>query len=99
MELPSGARARFSRSLILCLLFAGLLASRRGAQLSAPQVWCEEGVLVRGFLDHGWSSIGEPMPLYLVVVPRLLVRAALSISVYNYPLISTICAWVFTAFV
>ncbi len=55
--------------------------------------------MVRDFLDHGWSSFAKPLPLYLVLVPRLIVRAALAISVYNYPIVSTIFAWAFTALV
>jgi hypothetical protein len=99
MSIASTRRRDAFRLACLFLLFLALLASRRRAQLDAPQVWCEEGSMVKAFLERGWSSIAEPLPLYLVLVPKLIVRAALAISVYHYPMIATLLTWLFTAFV
>ncbi len=84
---------------LLFVLFAALLASRRGAQLLSPQVWCEEGYLVRDFVDHGWSAFLQTQGGYLVLVPKTLSRIAMAISLYHYPIVSAVLAWTFTGLV
>jgi hypothetical protein len=84
---------------LLCAVFLGLLASRRWAQLVSPQVWCEDGWLIEGFIKHGWHEFLLPLNGYLVLIPKLITCLSLALSIYYYPIISTALAWGFTAFV
>ena len=75
-----------------------ILYSRRGEQLTIPQVWDEDGLyLVPQFITEGWLSLLKPVNGYLITLPRLITNIALSISPFNYPFISTLLAWIFTA--
>jgi hypothetical protein len=88
-----------SRCVLLAVAFLGLLAVRRWPQVTAPQVWCEDGLILKGFADHGWTDFLQPLNGYLVLVPRLITWMSMAISVYYYPIVSTTLAWVFTVFV
>ena len=82
---------------LLFLLFLVLLASRRSEQWVSPQVWGEDGLIFSGFADHGWRSFVEPVNGYLVTVPKIVSAVAMAVSVYYYPLVGTLVAWVFIA--
>jgi len=81
------------------MLFFGLLAARRWSQLASPQVWDEDGYIISGFISNGWREFLQPINGYLVLVPMLISKASLAASIYYYPFISTLLAWVFIALV
>jgi hypothetical protein len=87
------------RGLLLCILFLLLLFSRRWEQLVSPQVWCEDAWLIEGFIKSGWHEFLLPLNGYLVLVPKLITCVSLSLSIYYYPIVSTVLTWAFTAFV
>ncbi|HEY1730192.1 MAG TPA: hypothetical protein VGG15_00490 [Terriglobales bacterium] len=65
-----------------------------------PQVWDEDGALViPGLLQHGLISLFDPVAGYLIVVPKVISAVSLAVSGLYYPLVSTILAWIFTAWV
>jgi hypothetical protein len=82
---------------LLFVLFLGLLASRRWAQLAHPQVWDEEGMFISGPIANGWADFLQPVNGYLLLVPKAIARASLALSYYQYPLVSTIATWLFIA--
>jgi hypothetical protein len=84
---------------LLFLVFVGLVASRRWQQLAAPQVWAEDGRLISSFVEHGWSVLIQPVNGYLVLVPRIITAASLLVSIYYYPMISTLLACGFAGLV
>ncbi|WP_313954154.1 hypothetical protein [Accumulibacter sp.] len=88
----------------LSLFFFLLLLSRRGAQLFSPQVWDEDGVSVTpggnvgnipSFLNEGWLSLIDPVNGYLILVPKLITGISLSLTFYEYPLLSTAISFAF----
>lgn len=88
----------------LSSFFFLLLLSRRGAQLFSPQVWDEDGVSVTpggnvgnipSFLNKGWLSIIDPVNGYLILVPKLITGISLSVTFYEYPLLSTVISFAF----
>ncbi len=85
--------------LLLCTIFLFLLASRRWEQLVSPQVWCEDAWLIEGFMKNGWHELLLPLNGYLVLVPKIITGVSMDLSVYYYPLVSTILTWVLTALV
>ena len=77
-----------------------LLASRRWDQLLWPQVWDEDGPRnIHDFVVNGLASLFYPVNGYLITVPKLISALALSISFSRYPMVSTVFAWAFIAFV
>lgn len=91
---------RPARSGLLFVLFLALLFSRRFQQLWVPQVWDEDGTkIIPGFLEHGVMAFLFPVKDMLITVPKLISWASLWISVWNYPLVSTLLTFVFTALV
>jgi hypothetical protein len=88
------------RHLSLFVAFLALLYFRRSAQLLNPQVWDEDGAkIIPGLLQHGLISLAYPVEGYLIVVPKIISAVSLWISGLYYPLVSTILAWIFTAWV
>jgi hypothetical protein len=94
----SSTKGGLSR-LLLCAIFLLLLASRRWDQLVSPQVWCEDAWLIEGFIKAGWYEFLLPLNGYLTLMPKLITSTSLIISIYHYPVISTVLTWVFTTFV
>ena len=89
--------ARRLRLPLLFLLFFGLLATRRWAQLAFPQVWDDESTLIMTAARGGWGQLFHPINGYLVVLPRAIVRISMAVSFYHYPLVATLLTWLFTA--
>lgn len=81
------------------VVFLCLLASRRWAQFTVPQVWDEESWVIDGFIKHGWLEIFHPINGYLLMVPKIMVGAALATSFHEFPAISMALSWSFTALV
>jgi hypothetical protein len=82
--------------LLLFVFFVGLLATRRWAQIQAPQVWDEDGTqILYGYLTQGWHTFFEPVNGYLITVPRIISMVSLGISFLHYPIISTVMTWTF----
>jgi hypothetical protein len=74
-----------------------LLLVRAWPRLFHPQVWDEDGTRnLPGFLQNGLADLFEPLNGYLILVPKLITMSAASISFSQYPLISTLLAWVVT---
>jgi hypothetical protein len=77
-----------------------LLLLRSWQRLFYPEVWNEDGTEnIVGLVNHGWASLFFPVGGYLILVPKLITLLGLSISVTQYPIISTVLAWAFTIFV
>ncbi|HEY4990279.1 MAG TPA: hypothetical protein VII09_10755 [Opitutaceae bacterium] len=97
----SSSKAAWPRGLIgatfLFVLFLGLLASRRWEQFKSPQVWCEDGRIISGFIANGWREFLLPVNGYLILVPKIITRASLAISTFYYPIVSTVLACLFSA--
>ena len=71
-----------------------LLLTRAWPRLFYPEVWDEDGSRnIPDFLLHGVSYIFEPVNGYLILVPKLITLLSVSISISQYPLISTLIAW------
>jgi hypothetical protein len=87
------------RTTLLLLGFVVLVASRRWQQLTSPQVWDEDGRLISSFVESGWAGIFQPVNGYLVLVPRVITGVSMFLSVYYYPIISTVLACLFAALV
>lgn len=85
--------------LFLFLLFLGLVASRRWQQIASAQVWVEDGRLIDGFINYGWREFLHPVNGYLILVPRLITRISMAISIYHYPIVSTVLACLFSGLV
>jgi hypothetical protein len=84
---------------LLLLFFTGLAASRRWQQVTCPQVWAEDGRLISSFINSGWLGVIEPVNGYLILVPRVIAGISLSISIFHFPMISTLLACLFAGFV
>lgn len=97
----SSSRAAWPRgpfgAAFLGVLFLGLLASRRWEQFTSPQVWCEDGRIISGFIANGWREFLLPVNGYLILVPKIITRLSLAVSVYYYPIVSTVLACLFSA--
>ena len=104
--------APYHRLLFYCVIFIGLLASRRWAQWVSPQVWDEEGApellinqgsgagsLLPDYIQFGWRALFMPINDYLLFVPKTISGLALTLSFSNYPFISTIISWLFITLV
>jgi hypothetical protein len=83
----------------LFLVFLGLVASRRWQQIVSPQVWAEDGRFIDGFIHLGWREFVQPVNGYLILVPEVITRVSMAISIYHYPIVSTVLAFLFSAFV
>jgi hypothetical protein len=82
---------------LLIIFFLVLVSSRRWEQFAVPQVWCEDGEVIRGFSINGWREFLAPLNGYLVLVPKAITRVSLAVSLSYYPLVSTILACFFSA--
>ena len=92
---PQPVRPRYQWLLFLVLLL-GLLTARRSQQLFSPQVWVEDGTqILERFIAEGWSSFFAPVNGLLLIIPKIISITSLKISFTNYPLTSTIFAWLF----
>jgi hypothetical protein len=88
------------RNALAFLAILGLLATRRWQQLVLPQLWVEDGTqLLSAYIDQGWAALFVPVNGYLVVVPKIISAISVELSFSNLPIISTIIAWLFIAFV
>jgi hypothetical protein len=88
---PVGKNVTFAMLLALTLL----LFLRAYPRLLGPEVWDEDGTHnLYGFINFGFGDIFTPVNGYLIVVPKLITYLSASISFVQYPLISTILAWV-----
>lgn len=84
-----------NKKLILLSVLTLLLFVRAYPRLLGPEVWDEDGTRnLFGFLNVGFSDIFTPVNGYLIIVPKLITHLSASISIVQYPLISTIFAWV-----
>jgi hypothetical protein len=92
------SRGRLS-AFLLFAVFLGLVVSRRWAQVVTPQVWCEDGRIISGFISNGWPDFLQPLNGYLVTVPKIITRISLAVSVYYYPMVSTVLACLFSSFI
>lgn len=85
-------------ALLAALSALVLLYSRRGSTLTNPQVWSEDGYfIVPQFLASGWATMAEPVQGYLISISRIISNASLTIAPNDYPFVSTLLAWLFTA--
>jgi hypothetical protein len=80
----------------LAILFALLLYLRRGDTLTNPSIWDEEGTIVPDIFHSGLLVLIHPVSGYLLVVPKLIDLIAFAISATQFPLITTILAWLFS---
>ena len=68
------------------LITVAVLALRQPDQFISPYVWIEDGwYLLRMFLEHGWSNIVQPLAGYQILANKLIVFAALNLSVLWAP--------------
>ncbi|SFS51926.1 hypothetical protein SAMN04488040_0732 [Sulfitobacter marinus] len=89
---------KINPELIAAISAVALLYSRRGSHLSNPQVWNEDGVyIVPQFPANGWTSLLEPVNGYLISISRMISNTALTVAPSEYPVISTLLVWSFTA--
>lgn len=95
----SVARSASLRAALLFALFLALVSSRRWQQFVSPQVWCEDGLVIRGLVTDGWRDLLTPLNGYLVLAPKVITRLSLAVSLCYYPLVSTVLASVFAALV
>jgi hypothetical protein len=86
-------------AVVLFGVFLALLASRRWDQFASPQVWDEESWVIQGLIERGWREIFQPINGYLLIVPKLLLGAALAVSVYEFPTVAMSFTWVLTALI
>jgi hypothetical protein len=86
-----------ARIALLLLVFLALVASRRWQQVTCPQVWAEDGTLISSFLESGWIGVFQPLNGYLVLAPRMITGISLLVSIYYYPIVSTVLACLFAA--
>ncbi len=82
---------------LLFVAFLCLVASRRWEQLASPQVWAEDGGLISGFIGNGWREFLQPVNGYLILVPKMVTRVSMAVSIYYYPIVSAILAFLFAA--
>ncbi len=91
---------RKTRTALWALAFFVVLFARRWQLLRSPQVWGEDGsVVLRGFIEVGYSTVIDPLNGYLVGVSRFISLAAFAITPVYYPILSTIFAWIFVVLV
>jgi hypothetical protein len=77
-----------------------LLAFRAWPRLLYPEVWDEDGTQnIYYFIEHGWRSLFEPVNGYLIIIPKLITAFSISISITQYPLISTVLTWFITVII
>lgn len=76
-----------------------LLALRSSQRILHPEIWAEDADNLFAWVQHGIASVAQPVNGYLIVVPRLITNAAATLSIYYYPLISSLMAWGITLFV
>lgn len=81
------------------LLAAVLLFLRAGHRLLQPEIWAEDADNLWAWEGLGMASLLEPVNGYLIMVPRLITNLSASLSIYYYPAISVVLAWVVTLFV
>jgi hypothetical protein len=80
--------------ILILFIGAALLLIRAWPRLLNPEIWDEDGTKnIPGFLQNGFADIFEPVNGYLILVPKLITMLAASISISQYPLISTLIAW------
>lgn len=71
-----------------------LLFLRAWTRLLYPEVWDEDGAInIPGFLNSGIRDLAEPVNGFLILVPKLITMTGVSISITQYPLVSTLMAW------
>jgi hypothetical protein len=58
---------------------------RRPEQVVRPYVWVEESVILRNFLEDGWSSALEPIQGYLILPATFLVTLSAEVSFAELP--------------
>jgi hypothetical protein len=91
------ASAEIKKPLLILLVGMTLLLIRAWPRLLNPQIWDEDGIKnIPGFLLNSYSDIFEQVNGYLILVPKLITMLTASISISQYPLISTLIAWVVT---
>jgi len=70
-----------------------LLVIRTWPRLLHPEVWQEDGTYnLPGFFQNGLTDLLEPVNGYLIVVPKMITMLSVSISITQYPMISTFMA-------
>jgi hypothetical protein len=83
----------------LLLVALLLLALRSGQRILHPEIWAEDADNLFAWVQYGLASVAHPVNGYLIVVPRLITNLAASLSIYYYPLISSLLAWGVALFV
>ena len=100
MKLVGLSNRRWVAIALVFVLFLVILVSRRWQQVVSPQVWSEDGVVVLpSLINHGWNAFMQSVNDYLVTVPKAISAISLRISIFHYPLISTLLSWLFAALV
>jgi hypothetical protein len=85
---------------ILFAIFGCALLLRCWPRLASPQVWAEDGTRVLyGFINDGWATFFSPFNGYWPLIGKLVSAISLGLSIYHYPLISTVLTCLFTVFV
>jgi hypothetical protein len=76
-------------------ILISLLFVRAWTRILYPEVWDEDGTRnLFGYINNGFLDIFEPVNGYLIVVPKLITFVSAQVSIIQYPLISTVLAWI-----
>ena len=100
---PPHTMASMLREPIVSAALAGyatfaVLVLRRGTSLTKPEVWDEDGLtLIPEFLTQGWTSLLHSYQGYYNTAPRILTGLTVTFAPQDYPVASTVLAWLVTA--
>ena len=80
--------------LVLAIVTLFLFA-RAWPRIINPEVWNEDGTHnLFGYINNGFLSILEPVNGFLIFIPKIITFISVQISIVQYPLISTLLAWI-----
>ncbi len=86
-----------SSSFFVLTAICGLFMLRTWPRLKNPEVWDEDGTRnIAGYLQSGFADLIDPVNGYIIVIPKLITIAALSLSPVYYPAVSTAITFGFT---
>jgi hypothetical protein len=71
---------RASKVSLLILATVLILFARRPDQFLHPTLWVEDTVILRGYVDHGWWNLLEPLNGYYVLTSKIIAFIAFKTS-------------------